>query len=153
MNDPRQLQSRSLEECAVLVLCPHPASALHHKHGHVQNLTYAWFVTLRHDGLDYQHLAVLRHCITTVPQCSRCDLIAPVHKDAFEDVNIAAGGQGFEHVTADNLAVLSDALGERDLADHLRKVEEHARDVRVGFQDRGEGSALAASDIHHLPMC
>src|SRR2546425_5722163 len=76
--------------------------------------------------------------------------------DPFQNVTIAAGGHRFEEVTGDDFAAIGKTGGfdsRLHSLNHLRRIEEHAFDASVGFENRRNQSAVPTTDIDELLNC
>lgn len=63
---------------------------------------------------DQQHASVARYRFTAFLQYGDGASIVPVVDDPLENVGVAAGGDGIEHVAGDQLAPVRDTLGVQD---------------------------------------
>src|SRR4051812_48070121 len=152
-DDARNAHVRRSEEFRVLLLRPFLA-AVYEQHREIEQLAGMRDVPWGDRPLDEEETSVVPHRPTAVAQQHESTLVGPVVDDALEQVDLPAGGDLLEEVTAHERATLSEPRSGQLLAGglgHVRRVVDDSCHVCMGAQDRAQIRAVATTDVDDTP--
>jgi hypothetical protein len=155
-HDLRQSQARCTVEATELCVRP-LAAARAHQHVHIvggcPSTLFGLIDAGGIDSLDDQQLGVGMHGAPTGSQDRDRALVVPVVEDRFQEIGIRPSRHFLEHVTTHDLTPISKtprAELRTSSFDHVRKIEEHRLQRRVGTKNAGEKRAASAADVDDL---
>ena len=150
-HNSRHLQPSLLEHRGEFLL--RSLASADDQHLNIEELAPIRVVAGRDDVVDDEYSPFLVHSGAAVLENLHALLIVPVVEDVFHDVGIAARRHSLEETSCFEPAALSDSPCGHVLillraSDHRGLVEQHALQLGVRFEDGGQQTAVAATDIH-----